>query len=71
MNALSVGFPGREMSSVTWYGRRFRTLNVVDDFNREALAIAIDCNLPANASCASLTRKPRNAAIQRIAHEVR
>ena len=28
-------------------GRRFRTFNVVDDFNREALAIEIDLTLPA------------------------
>ncbi|WP_394546845.1 IS3 family transposase [Pantoea ananatis] len=28
-------------------GRRFRTFNVVDDFNREALAIEIDLNIPA------------------------
>jgi len=28
-------------------GRRFRTFNVVDDFNREALAIDIDLNIPA------------------------
>lgn len=28
-------------------GRRFRTFNVVDDFNREALAIEIDLSLPA------------------------
>lgn len=28
-------------------GRRFRTFNVVDDFNREALPIEIDLNLPA------------------------
>lgn len=27
-------------------GRRFRTFNVVDDFNREALAIEIDLNIP-------------------------
>ena len=27
--------------------RRFRTLNVVDDFNREALAVEIDLNIPA------------------------
>jgi putative transposase len=27
--------------------RRFRTFNVVDDFNREALSIEIDLNLPA------------------------
>lgn len=29
------------------YGRRFRTFDVVDDFNREALSIEIDLNLPA------------------------
>ncbi len=28
-------------------GRRFRTFNVVDDFNREAFSIEIDLNLPA------------------------
>jgi len=28
-------------------GRRFQTFNVVDDFNREALAIEIDLNIPA------------------------
>ena len=28
-------------------GRRFRTFNVVDDFNREALTIEIDLNIPA------------------------
>lgn len=28
-------------------GRRFRTFNMVDDFNREVLAIEIDLNLPA------------------------
>ncbi len=28
-------------------GRRFRTFNVVDDYNREALAIEIDLNIPA------------------------
>ncbi|MDX6576443.1 MAG: putative transposase [Blastocatellia bacterium] len=35
------------MSDALWDGPRFRTFNVVDDFNREALAIAIDFNLPA------------------------
>ena len=35
------------MSDSLQCGRRFRTFNVVDDFNREALAIEIDLNLPA------------------------
>ena len=35
------------MSDALWAGPRFRTFNVVDDFNREALTIAIDFNLPA------------------------
>lgn len=35
------------MSDSLYSGRRFRTFNVVDDFNREALAIEIDLNLPA------------------------
>lgn len=35
------------MSDALWCGRRFRTFNVVDDFNREALTIEIDLNIPA------------------------
>lgn len=35
------------MSDSLWYGHRFRTFNVVDDFNREVLAIEVDLNLPA------------------------
>jgi len=35
------------MSDSLMTGRRFRTFNVVDDYNREALAIEVDLNLPA------------------------
>jgi len=35
------------MSDVLWHGRRLRTFNVVDDFNREGLAIEVDLNLAA------------------------
>lgn len=35
------------MSDALMCGRRFRTFNVVADFNREALAIEIDLSLPA------------------------
>ena len=36
--------------------RRFRTFNVVDDFNREALAIEIDLNIPARRVARVLDR---------------
>ena len=35
------------MSDALWDGRRYRIFNVVDDFNREALLIEVDFNLPA------------------------
>ena len=35
------------MSDGLWSGRRFRTFNVIDDFNRESLRIEIDTSLPA------------------------
>ena len=35
------------MSDALWSGRRFRTFNIIDDFNREALRIEIDTSLPA------------------------
>lgn len=35
------------MSDALWDGRCFRTFNVVDDFNREVMAVEIDLNLPA------------------------
>lgn len=36
------------MSDALWCGRGFRPFNVVDDFNREVLAIEVDLNLPAS-----------------------
>ena len=41
-------------------GRRFRTFNVVDDFNREALAIEIDLNIPAQCVVRVLDRIEAN-----------
>ena len=35
------------MLDALWSGRRFRTFNVIDDYNREALRIEIDTSLPA------------------------
>ena len=38
------------MADALWSGRRFRTFNVLDDFNREALRIEVDTSLPAARS---------------------
>ena len=35
------------MSDALWSGRRFRTFNVIDEFNREGLCIEVDTSLPA------------------------
>lgn len=35
------------MTDSLWHGRTFRTLNVIDDFNRRVLAIEADTSLPA------------------------
>ena len=43
-------------SDALWCGRRFRTFNVLDDFNREALAIEVDLNLPAERVIRTLER---------------
>jgi putative transposase len=45
---LSHGIPfGHFMYDTLHYGRPFRTLNVIDESNREILAIEIDISLPA------------------------
>ena len=44
------------MSDALWDGRRYRTFNVVDDFNREILAIEVDFNLPAARVVRTLER---------------
>lgn len=44
------------MSDSLFCGRRFRTFNVVDDFNREALAIEVDLSLPAQRVICVLDR---------------
>ena len=44
------------MSDALWSGPRFRTFNVVDDFNREALAVEVDFSLPAARVVRTLDR---------------
>jgi putative transposase len=42
--------------TVVAYGRRFRALNVLDDFNLEGLGIDVDFSLPAERVVRSLNR---------------
>ncbi|HEY3784770.1 MAG TPA: DDE-type integrase/transposase/recombinase [Steroidobacteraceae bacterium] len=42
------------MSDALWSDRRFRTFNVMDDFNREVLRIEIDTSLPARRTVRAL-----------------
>lgn len=35
------------MSDALWNGRKFRLLNIADDYNREMLNMEIDSSLPA------------------------
>jgi putative transposase len=44
------------MSDALWCGHRFRTFNVVHDFNREVLAIEVGFNLPAARVVRTLER---------------
>lgn len=44
------------MSDALKCGRRFRTFNVVDDFNREILGIEVDLNLPSRRVIRTLDR---------------
>jgi putative transposase len=37
------------MSDALVYGRKIRTLNIIDHFNRECMGISIDTNMPARA----------------------
>lgn len=43
------------MSDALWSGRRFRTFNIIDEFNREGLRIEVDTSLTAARVFAPLT----------------
>ena len=44
------------MSDTLWSGRRYRLLNVIDEFNRELLDIEIDTSLPSRRVIQTLDR---------------
>jgi len=44
------------MSDALWRGKRFRTFNLIDDFNREALVIEVDVSLGAQRIVRALDR---------------
>jgi putative transposase len=46
-NQPNQGWSCDFMSDALWSGRRFRTFNVIDEYNREGLRIEIDTSLPA------------------------
>lgn len=47
VNAINISWSMDFMSDALLSGRKIRTFNLIDDFNREALAIEIDTSLPA------------------------
>ena len=47
VNAINESWSMDFMSDALQSGRKLRTFNLIDDFNREALAIEIDTSLPA------------------------
>lgn len=59
--AQNQSWPVDFMYDVLIYGRRFRTFNVIDDVNREALSIEIELNLPATLG-GVCTRQERGKA---------
>ena len=51
------------MSDSLWHGRAFRTLNVIDDYNRRVLAIEADTSLPALRVIRVLERLKENKGL--------
>lgn len=47
VSAINISWSMDFMSDALLSGRKIRTFNLIDDFNREALAIEIDTSLPA------------------------
>ena len=51
------------MHDALYGGRRFRTLNVLDEGNREALAIEVGLSIPASRVIRVLSRSSRSTAV--------
>jgi putative transposase len=51
------------MSDALLSGQRLRTLNIIDDFNREVLAIEVDTSLPAKRVVRVLSGLPIGVVI--------
>lgn len=47
VHAINVSWSLDFMSDALMTGRKIRTLNLIDDFNREALTVEVDTSLPA------------------------
>lgn len=47
VNAINLSWPMDLMSDAVQSGRKLRTFNLIDDFNRDALPVEIDTSLPA------------------------
>ncbi len=54
------------MSDALYCGRRFRTFNVVDDFNREALHIEIDTSITSDRLVRIFSRIARERGLPRV-----
>lgn len=44
------------MSDTLWYGKKYRLLNIMDEFNRELLDVTVDTSLPAHSVIETLDR---------------
>lgn len=53
------------MLDAFYSGRAFKTLNAVDDFNQEVLAVEVDTNLPAGRVLRALDLVPMNEDVAR------
>ena len=56
-SSLICAKTGGSLHDSLYYGKPFRTLNVIDESNREVLAIEIDTSLPAGRGIRTLEQR--------------